>query len=385
MTMDHDHKSIEDPGRDRIDPEEVKRYHHIKITFSVVSLAMGIGYLFFILFSGFSQGAAAWAMGVSDRPAPAFLLFVFVLGGIEGVITLPLTFYGGFVVEHRFGLSAQSFGRWCWEQSKGVLVGFVLLTPLLLLFYAFLRMSPEFWWVPVGFVYFLFTVLLAEIGPVLIFPLFYKFSPVEDGALRQGLIRMSERVGLKITGIFKFNLSKNTKKANAAFTGLGRTRRVLLADTLMDAFSTEEIETVIGHELGHYRYGHLWKGLLAGFALSFGGLFLAHSLYRWTMGGFGGVRGDELSVLPLLALFLAGFGLATAPLQNALSRRFERQADRFAVAETGSAEAFISSLEKIGRLNKADPSPHPLVEFFFYSHPPLKKRIEAIRAVGGGV
>ena len=369
-------------GFEGSDPEEVKRYHRIKITLSLVSLGLGIAFLFVVIFSGFSQKAAAWAESVTDQPIFAFLIFVLILGGIEGILTIPLTFYSGFVLEHRFGLSAQSFGRWCWEEAKGLLVGLVILTPLLLLFYFFLRMSPVYWWIPVGFIYFIATVLLAQLGPILIFPLFYSFSPVEDDELRNSLIRRSEQAGLKITNVFQFNLSKNTKKANAAFAGLGKTRRILLADTLLEEFEPKEVEAVIGHELGHYRYGHLWKGILIGFVISLGGLFIANTLYRWTMGAFGALRGDELAVLPLLTLILAGFGIVTTPLQNVVSRRFERQADRFTISESGRHDVFVSALEKFGRLNKSDPEPHPLVELFFYSHPPLKKRIGAIQSMG---
>ena len=186
-----------------------------------------------------------------------------------------------------------------------------------------------------------------------------------------------------IDGIFRFNLSKNTKKANAAFTGLGKTRRILLADTLLDTFPTEEIETVLAHELGHYRFGHMWKGILVGFILSLGGLFFANLGYRSMMGSFGGVRGDELAALPLLALFLMAFGLITAPLQNGLSRRFERQADAFTVKRTGNPDVFISTLKRLGKLNKADETPHPWVEFYFYSHPALSRRIHAIRELAG--
>lgn len=361
--------------------EEVKRYNRIKILVSLVSIVVGVGFILAILFTGFSGVLERWISGLTMQPYLAFLLFMIILGAFEMFLNLPLSFYGGYVVEHRFGLSSQSFRRWCWEEMKGMLVSVALLTPLLLVFYSLLRRFPVFWWIPVGFLYFLFSVLLVKLGPVLIFPLFYRFTPIEDESLKVRLKRLSEGVGLNVSGIFTFNMSKNTKKANAAFAGLGRTRRILLADTLLEHFSAEEIEAVTSHELGHYRHGHLWKGILIGLVLSFGGLFTANGLYRLAMGRFGGVRGDELSALPLLGLFLMGLGLVSAPLQNLISRRFERQADGFAVDKMRGAGHFISSLEKLGRMNKADSEPHPLVEFFFYSHPPLKKRIERIRSI----
>lgn len=372
----------ENSEKDKEDLKEVKRYNRIKILISVVSIVVAVGFLVAVLFTGFSAALEKWVLGISSQAYLAFLLFGFVLGVMETVITLPLSFYSSYVVEHRFGLSNQSLGMWCWEQVKGMLVGVVLFTPLMILFYFFLRRSPVYWWIPVGCLYFLFSVLLVKLGPVLLFPLFYKFSPIEDDSLKQRLKKLSENVGLRVSGIFSFNLSKNTKKANAAFAGLGKTRRILLADTLLENFSEEEIEAVTGHELGHYWYGHLWKGIVLGLIFSLSGLFMTNWLFRVTMGTFGGVRGDELVVLPLLALFLMGFGLVTAPIQNFMSRHFERQADGYAVKITEYVEPFISALNKLGDLNKADREPHLLVETLFYSHPSLKKRVEGIRSMG---
>ena len=367
----------------KADTKEIKQYNRIKIILSVISIVTAIGFLIAVLFTGFSLRLEKWIGTFTSHVYMAFLLFGLILGAVETAITLPLTFYGGYVVEHRFGLSNQSLGRWCLEEIKGMLVGMVLFTPLALLFYFFLRHSPLFWWIPVGCIYFLFSVVLVQLGPVLLFPLFYRFSPMEDESLKRQLQTLSEKVGLHVSGIFSFNLSKNTKKANAAFAGLGRTRRILLADTLLEHFTADEIAAVTGHELGHYRYGHLWKSILFGWVFTLGGLFLSNGLFRVTLAHFGAVRGDELSVLPLLALFLLGFGLVTAPVQNGLSRFFERQADGFVVRETNHSGTFRTALEKLAELNKADREPHPWVEFFFYSHPSLKKRIESIQAMGG--
>ena len=368
---------------EKIDPREVKRYNRIKLALSVTSMLLGVGFLAAVLFFGFSAELAVRVSRITEHPFLAFLLFAFVLGSIETVIAFPLSFYGGFVVEHRFGLSNQSFGRWFWEEVKGLLVGLAIMTPLMMAFYLCLRRFPVSWWIPAGLVYFLFAVLLAQLGPLLIFPLFYTFFPVESDALKVRLRRLSENAGLIISDIYSFNLSKNTKKANAAFAGLGRTRRILLADTRLVEFSEDEIGSVIGHELGHYRCRHLWKGIVLGFIVILGGLGLSNLFYSMSMKPFGGVRGDELATLPLLALFLAGFGVAITPLQNAVSRHFERQGDGFAARETGYPEAFVSALGKLEKMNKADRRPHPVVEFFFYSHPALGKRIARIRSMEG--
>jgi STE24 endopeptidase len=184
--------------------------------------------------------------------------------------------------------------------------------------------------------------------------------------------------GVRVEGIFSFNLSKNTRKANAAFTGIGRSRRIILGDTLLDNFSEEEIETVFAHELGHYRFSHVRAGILAGTVSTFAGLFVASLMYETSAAAFGFSSPAAIGALPLLAIWLSLFGLFTAPIGNMLSRRHERQADAYAVRTTGKREAFASALRKLGAMNLADPAPHPFVVFMFYSHPPLAQRIRAI-------
>ena len=363
--------------------EETKKYNRQKIILGVASTILGIVFLTAVLVSGASAAVEDIVSAWTRAAIPAFILYTLILGGAGFLIELPLSFIGGYVLEHRYGLSQQSFGRWWLEMVKGLGVTLVIGLPLLIIFYLLLRRFPVLWWIPVGGVYFIFSVLLAQLAPVLLFPLFYRFTPLEDTGLVDQLQSISASEGLRVKGVYRFNLSKNTKKANAAFTGLGSTRRILLSDTLLDGFPPEEVVAVLAHELGHYRFGHLWKGLIAGFILSMGGLFLAGLGYRLTMGAFGGVRGDELAVLPLLALFLAAFGLVTAPLQNALSRHFERQADGYAVKKIGDVKNFIAALRRIGELNKADDWPHPLVEWYFYSHPALGRRIRRVLQLAG--
>jgi len=235
----------------------------------------------------------------------------------------------------------------------------------------------------VGIAVTLLTVVLARLAPVLIMPLFYRFTPIGEGSLKERILRLCVDAGVRIDGIFSFNLSKNTRKANAAFTGIGRSRRIILGDTLVRDFSEEEIETVFAHELGHYRFGHIRKGIAAGTLLTFTGLFAASLLYAWSLTLFGYASPADLGALPMLAVWLSLFGLVTSPLGNLLSRRHEREADRYAVASTGKREAFVSALRKLGAMNLADPDPHPLVEFLFYSHPPITKRIRAVEAGPG--
>jgi len=234
------------------------------------------------------------------------------------------------------------------------------------------------WWLPVGSVLFFLSVVLARLAPVLIFPLFYTFKPLPDGELRSTILRLCQSVGMSVEGVYVFDLSKNTKKANAAFTGIGKSKRIILGDTLVANFRDDEIETVFAHELGHYKLKHLWTMLGVGTVSSFLGLYLTAKAYEFSLPWFGFASLDQLAALPLLALWLGLYSLLASPLSNAISRMHERAADRYAISLTNNGEAFANALHKLASINLADISPHPVVEFLFHSHPSIEKRLGAI-------
>jgi STE24 endopeptidase len=293
------------------------------------------------------------------------------------VVSFPLSFYSGFILEHRYHLSNQTFLQWLWEHTKAMLVSVPIAVPLALLFYFFLHTYQELWWLPVATSMFIVSIALSKIAPVFIMPLFYKFTPLENETLKERILLLCKNTKMNITGIFTFNLSKTTKKANAGFTGIGKSKRIILGDTLMQHFSNDEIETVFAHELGHYVHGHIWKNILVGTMSIFLGLLITSRLYSLSLGWFGFSAVDQLAALPLLVLWLGVYSLATSPLSNMLSRKYEYEADRYAINKTGNAPAFTSTMKKLAEMNLADTAPHPLVEFLFYSHPSIEKRIRA--------
>ncbi|MEE9288904.1 MAG: M48 family metallopeptidase [Bacteroidota bacterium] len=355
--------------------EKAKRYNRIRITLSLLETIFLFSFVVIIVLSGLSRIVAELALGVTDNTYLALLMFAAAFGLLEIVGLLPLAFYSGFILEHKYDLSNQSVGRWVWEKGKSVLVSIPIVVPILLVFYFFLRELGNLWWLPVSVIVLLFSVVLARLAPTLIFPLFYKFTPLEEGSLRERILHLCTDGGLRVEGVFSFNMSKNTKKANAGFTGVGKSKRIILSDTLLTNFSEEEIETVFAHELGHYKRGHIWKGILTGMVSTFAGLFLTAQLYGASLSWFGFTRVDDLAALPVLSIWLGIYGLVTSPLNNALSRRFEREADQFALGKTNNPDAFISTMKKLAEQNLADVSPHPIVEFLFYSHPSIEKRV----------
>jgi STE24 endopeptidase len=333
-------------------------------------------------YNGATMDLSNWAYVWTSNNYLALLLFSFALGLIQSTVTLPLGFYSGYYIEHRYNLSNQSIGGWAWEHLKGVLVSLPIVVGVLLFLYYCLTTYGPLWWIPVSIGLTFLSVVLARIAPVIILPLFYKLTPLEDATLKERILNLCASTGIKIEGIFSFNLSKNTKKANAAFTGIGKAKRIILGDTLIKEFSEDEIETVFAHELGHYKHHHIRIGIIISIISTFLGLYITSRCYSWSVNVLGFSSITDLAALPSLALWLSIFGLVSSPLGNMISRRHERQADTYAIQKTRRKEAFISALRKLASMNLADPEPHPLVEFLFYSHPSIAKRIRMIDAIG---
>ncbi len=360
-----------------------KKYNNIKLGFSI-----GEGILSFILIllfvmTGLSLGLQNYINSFTSNSYLLFLLFTIVTGVAGAIIFSPLNFYTGFYLEHKFNLSNQSFIKWIWEGAKGVAVSSVIGIPMLLIFYYTLNKFGNLWWLPFAIVLFLISVILARVVPIIILPLFYKVTPIDDEDLKSRINRLAKDAGIKVENVYKFNMSKNTKKANAAFTGIGKSKRILLGDTLLENYTKDEIETVIAHELGHYKKKHIIKNIIIGTAASFITLFLISYFYKISIYWFGFDKITIVAALPILSLWIMLIGLVQTPLTNILSRKYEYEADEYAASSTRKPAAFKSTLEKLTEQNLGDKDPHPFVEWFFYSHPSIKKRINALEEFVG--
>ena len=360
------------------DPKKAKQYARLKLTGSLLNTILYLLFTLIILYTGFSKNLAQYISSITVNDYQILLLFFAALGIAQSVIGFPIKYSIGFKMEHRYGLTDQSFKSWLWHGLKGLILSMIIGIPLLLLFYFFLRKFGQMWWVPTGLLLFGFSVLLGRLAPTLIFPLFYKFVPLDTGELADKIKSMSESEGMKLSGVYSFNLSKTTKKANAAFAGFGRSKRVLLGDTLLELMTDNEILTVLAHELGHYRLKHVPKLIVAGMITTFFGLYIAAELYSTTLHYFGFSSIVDIGALPLLSLWLMAYSFLTNPLTNILSREFERQADIYALDISNDPEAFKSALTRLANLNLADIEPHPIIEFIFHSHPAISKRLSAI-------
>ncbi len=311
---------------------------------------------------------------------PWFLVpaFVFVFGGIYFVLNLPLGYYSGFVLPHKFDQSTQSFKDWVMDQLKGMAVGAPIGLILLELLYLALRVTGNWWWLWAASGLLVFNVLLSNLAPILIMPIFNKFVPLGDEHkdLADRLMKLAEQAHTKVKGVFKFDMSRRTKSANAALTGIGNTRRIVLGDTLINEFSTDEIETVLAHELGHQVHRDIPMLITFGTVTTMIGLYLASLVLNWAIGYFGFTGAGDVAAFPALGLVLGAYGLIVMPLENAFSRWREKMADEYALQTTGKTEAFGTAFVRLANQNLGEVDPEKWVVFLFYSHPPLGERIE---------
>jgi len=364
-----------------LDPEKQKRakqYARIRRRLWLVETACGALYLLAWLVFGWANSLAGWLRAFTTNDWLLVLGFVVIFGGIASLLDIPLSYYSGFVLPHRFDQSTQDFKGWVIDQLKGLAVGAPLGLLMLELIYLALRLTDGWWWLWTGGGLLIFMVILSNLAPILILPLFNKFVPLgeEHADLAERLMKLAENAHAKVRGVFKFDMSRRTKAANAALTGIGNTRRIILGDTLINELSADEIEAVLAHELGHHVHKDIPILIAFGTLLTLGGLYLASLAMTWAAATFGFSGPADIAGLPALGLVLGAFSLLTQPLDNAISRWRERMADEYALQSTGKTQAFASAFVRLANQNLGEVDPEKWVVFMFYDHPPLGERIK---------
>ena len=295
---------------------------------------------------------------------------------LSSFIFFPLNYYSHFYLEHKYDLSNQSFLHWILDGVKSFLLNLIFSLIIVEAVYFLLRELPNTWWIWSTIFYFFLTVVISRITPTIILPLFYKVKLVENDSLVNRLKSLAEKARAKVLGVYQMDMSRKTKKANAMFTGLGKSKRIILGDTLLERFREDEIETILAHELGHYYYRHLWQLILMGLGTSLAGFYIVNIVLKMlveplSLGGLHNIAG-----LPVFMLVVFLFFLILMPFQNSFSRILEKQADRFAIEQTKNPQAFIDSMKKLADQNLSEVKPHPVVEFILYSHPSIDRRIK---------
>jgi STE24 endopeptidase len=320
-----------------------------------------------------------WVPGGFDD-AMNVVVFTILVIVILQVIEFPFAFYQGHLLEHRYGLSTQSAGRWLSDHIKGIVLGMVFAIAGASIVFLALRQWPDQWWWISAAVFALAMIGLAQLAPVVLLPIFYKFKPLDRPALVERLMALATRARTDIVGVFEWVLSDHTRKANAALAGMGKTRRILLSDTLLADYSEYEIEVILAHELAHHVHRDLWRGIAVQAAALFGGFFLANVLLR-ALADRLELRGlSDPAALPAMLLIAGAWSLLLMPIVNAVSRAQERAADRYALTTTRNVDAFVTAMKRLSQQNLAEEYPSPLVRWLFYSHPPIRERIDAARA-----
>jgi STE24 endopeptidase len=371
-----------------LNEDKSARYHRLRRRADLLGTASAGVVLLGLVLSGGSHRlrelAAAvtqWLPGgIDDAMNVVVLTIVLVL--ILQLIEFPFAFYQGHLLEHHYGLSTQSTGHWLADQGKGVLLGMVLAVAGTSVVYVALRNWPDQWWWMSAAVFAAATIGLARVAPVLLLPIFYKFKPLDRPSLVDRLMALATRARTDVVGVFEWVLSGHTRKANAALAGMGRTRRILLSDTLLADYSEDEIEVILAHELAHHVHRDLWRGIALQAVALTGGFFVADLVLRGLTDRLA-LRGmSDPAGLPVLLLVAGVWSFLLMPLGNALSRAQERAADRYALRTTRNVDAFVTAMKRLSQQNLAEEYPSPIVRWLFYSHPPIRERIDAARAFG---
>jgi STE24 endopeptidase len=359
------------------DSSEAREYNRLQRRLTLADAALGLAMLAIILVTGWSAIFRNYTFRIagSANYVLALFLYVLLLSLISRVLSLPLDYYG-FRVEHRYKLSNLSLRGWLLDEAKSYLLGLAFSAVLTQIIYLLIRRAPLYWWLWAWASFLILFVALAQLAPVLLFPIFYRFRALDNDALRERLTRLSERAGAKVRGVYEWKLSEKSKKANAALMGLGATRRIVLADTLLANYTDDEIEAVLAHELGHHVHRHIAKSIVMQALISFFGFWVVKTMLRRSYPGWFSGQTDFAN-LPLILLVATVISLLLLPLLNAYSRFNERQADQYAWKAIASIGPFLSAMNKLAAQNLAERVPSRWVEILFHSHPSISKRIKA--------
>jgi STE24 endopeptidase len=356
------------------DDARTRRYHRLQLWLAAVGLVGEVLYLAAVLASGAARPVAEAAGRFADALAWRVAAVAVALGLGERILTAPLAWVRGYWLPRRYGLLHQSLGGWLGDRLKAAAIAGVLALVTVEVIYALLAVTA-LWWLVAATVLVGLQVAVAFVLPVWLLPLFYRLAPLGDDGLRRRLLDLAARAGVPAVGVWVADQSRKSRTANAALAGLGRTRRIVLSDTLVRDFAADEVEAVLAHELGHHVHGDLWRGLGVQAAVTVLTLWVADRLLQLGVAPLGLQGPADPAGLPWLALVLLGVGLVATPAVNAFSRRIERQADDFALTVTGDPGAFVRALERLAALNLAERRPPRLKELLLASHPSIDRRI----------
>lgn len=363
-----------------IDAEKLARinaYSAENSRFSVLRKMVADMVLLSLIAGGFVTFADLMRVSSDASFVIAGLSFFVVLGLVFFVLELPFDYYHTFVIEEKYGFNRSDGKTWVLDTLKSASLSLVLLILILGPLLWTIRAFPNYWWFWGFAAVSLVQLLILVLYPVLIAPLFNKFEPLGDAELSDRVQRLAEQVGMRTSGIFQMDAGRRSTHSNAYFTGLGKTKRIVLFDTLLQAHTHDEILGVLAHEMGHFKLKHVLKSYLLSEAVLFVGLYLTYLLVNWNVlyVTFGFSPDHSYLALFVVGIFWQKAGFFLRPVFAGLSRYFERQADAFAVTLVKSPEPLALALKKMAGHNLSNLNPHPFYVWFSYSHPPMVERI----------
>jgi Zn-dependent protease with chaperone function len=363
-----------------VNEDKATRYHRLKRRASILGTLSQALCLLVVLVSGVSNLLRDIALDLAGQWfIPAVSMYVLMLVVLLAVIDLPWAFYAAVTLERRYDLSTETTAKWWLNHLKSGAIGLAFSIAAALIVLWLVSWSPEHWWVAAAVIFTLILVVLAQLAPVLLLPIFYEVKPLSRDTLRERLLSLAERAGANVLGVFEWRLSDRTRKANAALAGIGRTRRILVSDTLLAEHSDDEIEVILAHELAHHVHHDIWTSLVLEAVLIALGFYLADAALTAFADSLGLQGKADPAGLPLLALSAGAVSLVLMPVANALSRAHERRADRYALNLTRNPHAFIAAMRRLAQQNLAEEAPSRVVRVLFATHPPTSDRIAAAR------
>ena len=352
-----------------------KSYSSLKHLLSLCSISLSVVFFLGLISSGGLGLIASLCFLVSKNAYLSAIIFIMIIGGALELILFPLNYARSFSIEHKYGLSRQTFYSWAIDYIKGLLLSSALFIAMFVVFYFFLRNFSLLWWFYAGVAYFFVSIVLARVFPMLVIPMFYKLTKISDLPLTERLKALAQKAGVKILDIYNIGLGAKTSKANAAVCGIGKSKRILLSDTMLEKYSQAEIEVTLAHELSHHKHRHFWKLSFLNFALTVFVLYLIDLVLSILLSYGVILTKDGVIAFPFIAVIFILYNFIMLPLTNLISRRYEIQADRDAISLTENPHALSQLMEKLSEQNLSDSSPGWLTKIFFYDHPPASERI----------
>ncbi len=364
---------IEKPTLDQERQKKAREYSRIRRRLSFSEMGLSLALLLLLIFTGVSH----WFTGLFNWPVVAVaVIFFLVLIVAYEILTSPLSYYSGFTLPHRYGISTQKLRSWLGDLAKGGSIGLVFGAAAVAIGYWFLLNFPGFWWLLAWGLMIVVTIIMSIVAPVILVPLFYKVRPLADLELKSRLERLAKKAGADVHGIFTLDFSSKGTTANAALMGMGRTRRIVISDTLIQQYSTSEIETVTAHEIGHHLHRDIYRLFVVQSAVYLIGLKIIDAILKAVVIplGFNGIA--DPATLPLILLLFGVFSMLISPLVNAYSRHVESQADGYSLNLTDDPEAFIDAMTRLANQNLSIAYPSQWEELLFYDHPGYNRRVE---------